>query len=317
MEIIRSAEAHHPREQYVYTLETVRDRYGEAGLKPLFVGGVIAKAINPRSVAGMQFDFANRRVCVPVKPEKYTAPRSDGTYDDFDIIVNHSDERHVNGTIEETAELLKILGYTRHFVSPEAVLYPHWERQRHKGRQLVSGMNVDAQGTHFNFGEYVSPAIDPATLKPWDYVMVDENGKEVVTLPSFSPLFFGLRYVMRLPVNGHGGLRGKDAAPKRDEETGEVTTKLGLLMKMRARARQAAEEQGVGYDNETWDEQNRAWYDFILHLQHPSQQDKLTRLKGNALRFWWYDLGSLATALVHGQGLIGKVTEKTGNKFGG
>lgn len=294
--------------EYLETLCTINERYTAAGLRPLFVGGVVAKAVSLSSIERMQFDHGSRTVTVPVDTASYTSKRRDGTYDDFDIIVNHPNEQHVAEVMEDTQQMLKWQGYHHHFVSTEAVRYPSW-RPRNRVLQMVSGIEVDHyDNVVFTFGRQQSAPIPPETMEPWQYVFTD-NGKEVISLPSFNPAFIGLRYIMRVPLSETGGLRAKDTVSKTDEETGRQTTKFHTLMKLREKALATGVEQGHTYDS-------AAWQQFILAMQHPDHQDRLTHWKSELMKFWWKDLASLSTAIVHGQGVFAELA-KLGNKMGG
>ncbi|PJE63899.1 hypothetical protein COU89_00820 [Candidatus Roizmanbacteria bacterium CG10_big_fil_rev_8_21_14_0_10_45_7] len=296
-----------PRQQeYLGTLTTVRDTYEVAGLNPLFVGGALAKPFNLGMMDQVGVDYGTRTVHVPTTAPHYTALRSNGTYDDMDIIVNHPDKAYVDAVVKETETRLKQEGYTHHIVSTEAVRYPHWQ-PRSRLRQMVSGIDIDDSGqTQFCFGSTTSPCINPESMQPWIYSM-EENGEEIVRLPSFGPAYFGLRYLMRLPVAGAGGLRRKDRASKIDTETGRVTNKIHTLMLLRRRAKEAACDQGYVLDD-------LAWRRFIIDLQHEKHQDWLTHLKSEVLAWYWQT--DFSTAAAHGKnGLEGLA--KLGNKFGG
>ena len=296
-----------PQEEYLGTLTTVRDAYQEAGLDPLFVGGVIAKAVKLGNLDAIDIDYDTRTVHIPTTTAEYTSPRKDGTYDDFDLIVNHPDKMHVEAAMASVGRRLNQQGFARHFVSAEPVRYPHW-KARNQLMQMVSGIDVDEEGqTHFCFGSTVSPPVSERSMQPWNYIM-HEDGTEVIRLPSFGPEYFGLRYLMRLPIAGTGGLREKDRVAKIDGDTGRTTNKIHTLMSLRKRAKQLAAQR---YVLEDW-----AWRRFIIDLQHEKHQDALTYTKSKALRFWWGTLGQLSTDMAHGKGAFQQVA-KLGNKFGG
>ncbi len=253
-------------------------------------------------------DFAKRTAYVPTTTAQYTAPRKDGTVDDFDIILNNPDKHLVEETVVRIDESLKAQGLVHHFVSTEAVRYPGW-RSRNKIFQMVSGIDVDESGcAHFSFGSTVSKPISEESLQPWTYVM-EEEGKEIIRLPSFGPAYFGFRYLMRLPVAGSGGLRQKDRIQKIDEDTGHRTTKIHTLMTLRRKAIENGALQGYAPDDE-------AWRQFIVDLQHPKHQDALTHAKSEFFHFYWETMGPLATAIAHGKGVFEEVA-KLGNKFTG
>lgn len=308
MERPKAVEQYTNKAEYLKTLALSRDYYQAAGLNPLFVGGVIAKALPLHAIETAEINPQDKTVTVVIESDVYTSMRKDRTYDDFDIIVNHPDQEHVSRTMESLSKALTQQGLTRHFVSTEAVRYPDWKK-RNKLLQMVSGIDVSPTGeTHFTFGNLSSAPVNPETMESWNYVFT-ENGKEVVSLPSFNPAVFGLRYLMRLPVAKHGGLRAKDTIAKTDEVTGKKTSKIHTLMKLREKALQTASEQGVCYDD-------AAWIDFIVNLQNRTHQDALTRGKAELMNLWWTTLSPISTALVHGAGIF-KDAAKLGNKFGG
>ncbi|MCR4326292.1 MAG: hypothetical protein NUV52_01400 [Candidatus Roizmanbacteria bacterium] len=294
------------QQEYLGTLTTVRDAYEAAGLNPLFVGGAIAKPFSLGMLDSVGIDYGTRTVHVPTTAPQYTSLRTNGTYDDMDIIVNHPDKEYVDTVVKKTETGLKKEGFTHHFVSTEAVRYPHWP-SRNQLRQMVSGIDVDEDGqTRFCFGSTTSPYVNPESMQPWIYSMED-NGEEIVRLPSFGPAHFGLRYLMRLPIAGAGGLRGKDRIPKVDADTGRLTNKIHTLMLLRRRAKEAACDQGYTLDD-------TAWQRFIIDLQHHKHQDWLTYLKSNVLAWYWQT--EFSTAAAHGKGGL-EALATLGNKFGG
>lgn len=294
------------QQEYLGTLTTVHDAYEAAGLNPLFVGGAIAKPFNLGMLDSVGIDYGTRTVHVPITTPSYTSLRSNRTYDDVDIIVNHPNKTYVDAVVKETEAHLKQEGYTHHFVSTEAVRYPDWP-SRSKLRQMVSGTDIASNGqAHFCFGSTISPPIAPESMQPWTYVMED-NGEEIIRLPSFGPAYFGLRYLMRLPIAGTGGLRAKDRVPKIDAATGRQTNKIHTLMLLRRRAKEAAYDQGYELDDS-------AWRRFIIDLQHEKHQDLLTRLKSEVLGWYWQT--DFSTAAAHGKGGL-EALAKLGNKFGG
>ncbi len=305
--------ANHPEinskpEEYLGTLNTVRNVYQEKQLQPLFVGGVITKALRFGSIEQIQIDCTTRTVRIPTAKDTYTALRPDGTPDDFDIIVNHPDQNYVNSITIHCGQCLAEQGFTHHFVSTEAVRYPDW-RSRNILLQMVSGIDVDTKGqSHFTFGSIISPPVSEESMLPWTYMM-EENGKEIISLPSFGPAYFGLRYLMRLPVRGSGGLRQKDRIPKIDAETERKTNKIHTLMSLRRKALKTAASQGYIVDD-------TAWKHFIVNLQNSKHQDLPTKIKAEFLHFYWQTLGPLSTAIAHGKGIFEQLA-KLGNKFGG
>jgi hypothetical protein len=308
MELPNHVETISPQQEYLRTLTTVNDMCQKAQLNPLFIGGVITKVLGLGRIERIGIDYATRTVHIPTTAAEYTSFRKDGTADDFDIIVNHPDKVHVDLTIKCIDQRLKEQGLTHHFVSIEAVRYPDW-KPRNKVLQMVSGIDIDPnEQTRFTFGSTMSPPVSEESMQPWTYVM-EENGTKIISLPSFGPEYIGLRYLMRLPVAGSGGLRQKDRIAKIDKETDRKTNKIHTLMTLRKKAIKIGIAQGYKPDDE-------AWQQFIIDLQHTKHQDSLTRAKSEFFHFYWETLGPLATAIVHGQGLFEEVA-KLGNKFGG
>ncbi len=67
MERYRNPETLSPQQEYLRTLTTVNNLCQEAQLRPMFVGGVIAKAIHLGNIGQMKMDFANRTAYVPTQ----------------------------------------------------------------------------------------------------------------------------------------------------------------------------------------------------------------------------------------------------------
>lgn len=155
------------RYQYLATLTRVRDWYTEKGMNPLFVGGVIAKTLTPRSIEKSIFDHGSRTVRIPIDTQAFTSRRSDGTFDDFDLIVNHPDQTYVATTISECDAMLSREGLTSHFVSAEPVRYPDWRPKRNKVTQMVSGIDVlDDDSLRFTYGYTISPPPTSGVIGP-------------------------------------------------------------------------------------------------------------------------------------------------------
>lgn len=297
-------------EEYLRTLSLVKNRYQERGLCPLFVGGVIAKALTLGSISQTQIDHRNKTVRVPICKNDFTSKRADNTFDDFDIITQHPDQEHTVQVVKEAKEALDREGLTHHFVGTEHIRYPHWP-PRNKIKQMVSGINVDDDGNiHFTYGHIVSPPLEKNSLDQWTYIFED-GGKEIIHLPSFNPALFAFRYLMRLPIARSGGLRKKDRSPKVDPLTQQSTNKIHTLMKLREKAIQTGLEQGYRYDDVTWK-------DFIRHIQLVKYQDPITRIKSELMSTYWNSSAftGLATAIAHGKGVFDKVS-RWGDRFSG
>ncbi|NMB83894.1 hypothetical protein GYA28_01245 [Candidatus Roizmanbacteria bacterium] len=294
--------------RYLQTLTLARDWYESRGLQPIFVGGVIAKTLNLASIQQSCINHKERTITIPVDKNTYTLRRKDGTFDDFDIIVQHPSQDHVQTTIKELEQHLHKEELDDHFVSTEAVRYDHWNPKRNKLTQMVSGLEVTDNLLRFTFGELSSDPIPQATMERWTYDFVD-NGLSFLSLPSLNPAFFGFRYLMRLPLSQTGGLRAKDRVTKIDENTNKSTNKIHTLMKLREKALLTGAEQGIVYDQS-------AWQDFIIKLQKPQYHDPITHMKSELMNLWWNQLGFLSTAIAHGEGVFKQVA-KLGNKFVG
>jgi hypothetical protein len=138
--------------RYLQTLTLARDWYESRGLQPIFVGGVIAKTLNLASIQQSCINHKERTITIPVDKNTYTLRRKDGTFDDFDIIVQHPSQDHVQTTIKELEQHLHKEELDDHFVSTEAVRYDHWNPKRNKLTQMVSGLEVTDNLLRFSFG---------------------------------------------------------------------------------------------------------------------------------------------------------------------
>lgn len=231
------------------TIATLRDRYRDAGIRPLFVGSLIPRLLTPDTIDQTGLDHLERTVRVPVTDETLTPVWKNNARDDLIIIVNHREKERIENTIEETSLLLKWGQYARCPVKVGAVRYPHWGK--HDSRfDVPSHMEVDMDGRmHFVSGKAVSRAIPSETLAPWEYIF-EQDGQAVISIPSINPVFLGLWQMIRSPAK---------------EDANDV------LMKLRTKGLETAADQSSSYDSS-------AWLDFLKERHAPENHDIRGRL---------------------------------------